>query len=117
HRCPPLCDDALKVESGKWKVESGKWKSGKCERARPHESPTGHTFHFPLFNFQLCAKWHSLSPSPPRGTPSARPGAMQRRRASTCRPTRRPSTLKPAGTDMAGRNVAVIQYADFIHAT
>jgi len=32
-------------------------------------------------------------------------------------PVGRPSSVKPAGTEIAGCKVALIQYADFIHAT
>jgi hypothetical protein len=42
-------------------------------------------------------------------------------KSSRCRPTiwtptGSPSPVKPAGTEIAGRNVALIQYADFIQA-
>src|SRR5438093_13642462 len=38
------------------------------------------------------------------------------RRPAIWTPTGRPSAVKPAGTEIAGSNVALIQYADFIHA-
>src|SRR5437667_349650 len=47
---------------------------------------------------------------------SCRTPTSSRCRPTIWTPTGSPPSVKPAGTEIAGRNVALIQYADCIHA-
>jgi hypothetical protein len=56
----------------------------------------------PVACSKACASWRTLKSA--------------RERPTICRPTGKPSGVNPAGTETAGQNVTVIQYADFIQS-